>query len=68
MNTNMPRKANQNNIQKVFSKRLARALRFKGFAIVGTEPNKYKPQFDVYLFENSVDLQKAISELNSVKI
>lgn len=63
MKANMPSKANNTNIKKIFSKRLARELRFKGFVIVGTEPNKYKPQFDVYLFEDTEELHRALSEI-----
>lgn len=63
MNTNMPSKANKTNIKKIFSKRLARELRFKGLCIVGVEPNKYKPEFNVYLFEDTPELQRAMSEV-----
>lgn len=57
-------KANDTNIQKIFSKRLALNLRKKGFDIIGTEPNNYKPEFNVYLFKNSPELQQAIHDIN----
>ena len=47
----------------IYSRRLAYALRQQGFRIIRTEVNELKPQFDVYIFENSVDLQIAITSL-----
>ena len=39
---------NQNqNIKKIYSRRLAIALRQRGFRIVGTEMNPKRPEFDV---------------------
>ena len=63
MNTNVHITSNKTKIKKVFSKRLARELRFKGLCIVGVEPNKYKPEFNVYLFEDTPELQRAFSEV-----
>ena len=40
-------RANEVNIQKIFSKKLALELRKRGFKIIGTEPNYKYPQFDV---------------------
>ena len=57
-------KANETNIQKVFSKKLALELRKRGFDIIGTEPNNYKPEFNVYIFKNSDKLQQAIHDIN----
>ena len=47
----------------VYSQRLAQKLRNQGFRQIRTEPNKTKPQFKVFVFENSTDLQCAISYL-----
>lgn len=58
-------KANDIDIQKIFSKKLALELRKKGFKIIGTEPNYKYPQFDVYLFKKSDSLSKAIRDINN---
>lgn len=44
----------------IYSKWLAYALRQQGFKINRTEINPNFPQFDCWVFENSVDLQLAI--------
>lgn len=48
---------------KVYSKRLASKLCKMGFRIVDTEPNNNKPWLNIFLFENSIELQEAISNL-----
>ena len=60
MNANITNKANT---KEIYSKRVALALRQKGFKMIGTKPNIYKPQFDVYIFESSQELKKAIDEI-----
>lgn len=57
-------KTNENNIQKIFTKKLALELRKRGFKIIGTEPNFKYPQFDVYLFEDTEKLRMAINDIN----
>lgn len=57
--TNMPKA----NTKEIYSKRVALALRQKGFKLIGTKPSIYKPQFDVYIFENSQELNRAIDEI-----
>lgn len=52
-------------LKKVFSRKLALELRKRGFKIVGTEPNTYKPQFDVYLFQQSEELAEAMTEIHN---
>lgn len=37
-------------------------LRERGFKILGTEVNPNKPEFDVYLFENTPDFEAAMLE------
>ena len=62
----MTKKSNMTNIsneKKIFNRRIALELRKKGFKIIKTEPNFYKPEFDVYIFEDSGDLQSALTEL-----
>lgn len=48
---------------KVFTKRIALELRRCGFRIIGTEPNINRPEFDVYLFENTDECYNAFQEL-----
>jgi hypothetical protein len=47
----------------IYAKWLALALRKQGFRIIRTEINENYPQYDTYIFENSVDLQIAITHL-----
>lgn len=49
--------------KKIFSRKLALELRKRGCKIVGIEPNSYKPQFDVYIFEDNSLLQSSLSEI-----
>ena len=58
-------RANEIDIQKVFTKKLAIELRKRGFKIIGTEPNYKYPQFDVYFFKKTPELQQAIHDINS---
>ena len=49
---------------KIFSMKLARELGLRGFRYIATEPNRKAPWLNVYLFEDSEELQKAITEIN----
>lgn len=51
------------NTKKVFSKRLALSLRKEGCRIIKTEPNNYKPQFEVYIFEDNEHLRECLTKL-----
>ena len=44
----------------VYNKKMALYLREKGFRIRNTAPNRNKPFFDVYFFEDNENLQKEI--------
>lgn len=48
-------------MKKIYSKKVALELRKRGFKIVGTEPNSNFPQFDVYLFESTPELENAFN-------
>lgn len=52
-------------IKKIFSRRIAFELRKRGCRIVGTEPNIYKPEFDVYLFEDTPRLRELLTEVTA---
>lgn len=60
-------KSNESNEKKIFNRRLALELRNRGFEIVKTEPNFYKPEFDVYIFKDSAELQSALTEITQMK-
>lgn len=47
----------------IYTRWLAVALRKQGFKILRTEVNKFHPQFDVYVFEDSQELQEAMLAL-----
>ena len=53
-------------IKKIYTRRLAVELRRRGFNILATEPNPNKPEFDVYLFEDTSELQRALSDINNI--
>lgn len=53
--------------QIIFSKWLAYELRKQGFKLLRTDVNRNYPQFDCWVFENSVDLQCAIAYLTKHK-
>ena len=44
----------------VYNKKMTLYLREKGFRIINTAPNRNKPFFDVYFFEDNENLQKEI--------
>lgn len=52
--------------KKIFTKRMATYLRKKGFQIVKVMVNSNKPQHDIYVFEDTFELQEAIAEFMSV--
>ena len=47
----------------IYAKWLAYALREQGFRLIRTGVNEKKPQYDTYIFEDSLDLQIAITQL-----
>lgn len=47
----------------IYTRWLAVALREQGYKILRTEVNKFHPQFDVYVFEDSQELQEAMLAL-----
>ena len=63
----MTNATNETNEKKIFNRRLAVELRKKGCEIIRTEPNFYKPEFDVYIFKDSNKLQLALTELTQGK-
>ena len=47
----------------VKSMKLAAKLMLKGFRILKIQPDKYKPEFDVYCFRQTRELTKAIFDI-----
>ena len=58
--TKMPKKI-------IYTKRVAYQLRKWGFPIVKVDINPNKPQFDCYLFEDTEELQKALTAITQQK-
>ena len=52
----------------IYSPRVASQLRKMGFEIKRTEPNKYKPQYDCYIFEQTDLFNKALDSILSKKV
>lgn len=52
--------------KKIFTKRMAVYLRKKGFKIVDVMVNSNKPQHDIYVFEDTAELQEAIAEFMKI--
>ena len=50
----------ENKLYIIYMPRLAAALREMGFKILKVSPNIKKPQYDVYWFEDTPELRKAI--------
>lgn len=67
MKSNLTKKSNELNEKKIFNRRLALELRKRGFDIIKTEPNFYKPEFNVYIFNNSDEFQLALTEITQKK-
>jgi len=46
----------------VFSKRLAKTLVKMGYEIKQTAPNKLRPNYSVYMFDNTDEIRRAIEQ------
>lgn len=55
------------NTYKIFTLKLANKLVKMGFDIVDWEINTKKPDLKVFIFENSKELQDAITKINNNK-
>ena len=52
---------------KVFNQRLAGFLMLKGFKLISVEPNRYIDKFNIFTFEKTKRLDKAIEQYQEVK-
>ena len=50
----------ENKLYIIYMPRVAAALRELGFEIVKVVPNRKKPQYDVYWFEDTIKFREAI--------
>lgn len=48
---------------EIFKKSLAEQLEAQGYAIIRKRKNKKSPQYDVYVFENSIQFKKALENI-----
>ncbi len=51
------------NLFPVFMPQIAIKLEKRGFKLIKIAPNKKKPQFNVYYFEDTVELHTALTEI-----
>lgn len=51
--------------KKIFSKAIALELIAKGYELIGTEPNKYKPWLSVFVFENTTYLLEELTNITN---
>ena len=49
--------------KKVYTRRIAYELRLKGFKIIRLEPNPNRPEFNIYVFQNTPELESAFKEV-----
>lgn len=62
----MTKKSNMTNeTKRIYTKSVALELRKRGFKIIRTEPNENKPEFDVYLFENTSEFKAALTDITN---
>lgn len=56
-------KVNQIETKAVRSKRMAWQLRKAGFRILSVEPDRRKPEYNVYIFERTADFQAVFDNI-----
>ena len=62
----MTKKSNvSNETKRIYTKSVALELRKRGFKIIGTEPNINKPEFDVYIFEDTQRFKEALTDITN---
>lgn len=50
--------------KEIYSMKMATYLRKLGFKIVSVEVNPYKPEFNMWVFEDTPELRVAMSKFN----
>lgn len=62
----MTKKSNMTNeTKRIYTKSVALELRKRGFKIIRTEPNENKPEFDAYIFEETENFKKALTDITN---
>jgi len=56
-----------NMLYPIFMRRIAWRLEMRGFKVIKIEPNKKKPQYNVYYFEDTQELHNALYEVTRNK-
>ena len=56
----------QMNERVIYTRKMAYELRKLGFKIIRVIPDKKKPYFDNYVFEDSFELQEAMRKLSQI--
>lgn len=51
------------NLYPIFMRRIAFRLEMRGFKVIKVEPNKKRPQYNVYYFEDTKELHDALFEV-----
>ena len=51
------------NLYPIFMRRVAFRLEKMGFKVVKIQPNKKKPEYNVYYFEDTIELHRALIEI-----
>ena len=59
--------SNETPLYTIFMPKYARMLQARGFKIVNILPSKKNPKYNVYQFEDTPELQKAIHEIMNSK-
>ena len=49
--------------ERGYTRRRACELRLKGFKMIRLEPNPNKPEFNIYVFQNTPELESAFKEI-----
>lgn len=55
------------NLYPIFMRRVAFRLEKRGFKVIKIEPNKKRPEYNVYYFEDTLELHNALAEVAKSK-
>lgn len=55
------------NLYPIFMRRIAFRLEMRGFPVIKIEPNKKRPQYNVYYFEDTKELHDVLFEVTRNK-
>lgn len=55
------------NLYPIFTRRIAFRLEMRGFKVIKIQPNKKDIKYNVYYFEDTIELHRALSEVTKNK-